>query len=82
MYWVVSLRFSGSQDYDTFVEKFYSILSISGFVQQNGVDLILGEYTAADSVIYDCIVCSSSGDALTFITAVKTQVKRSGSRTT
>ena len=48
-------------------------------MQVNG-DLILNEYTAADSAIYDCIVCSSSGDALTFISAVKTQVKRSGSR--
>ena len=47
-------------------------------MQLNG-DLILNEYTAADSAIYDCIVCSSSGDALTFISAVKTQVKRSGS---
>ena len=39
------LRFSGSQDYDTFVEKFHSILSISGFMQLNG-ELILNDYAA------------------------------------
>lgn len=34
---------------------------------------------AAESAVYDCIVCLSSGDALTFITAMKTQSKHSGS---
>ena len=42
-------------------------------------DLLINEYASADSAIYDCIVCSSSGDALSFITAVKTQTKHSGS---
>ena len=72
------LRFSGLQDYETFLEKFFSILSISGFLQTNG-ELLLSEYAAADNAIYDCIVCASSGDALTYITAVKSQIKRSGS---
>ena len=34
------LRFSGLQDYDTFLEKFFSILNISGFVLPNGADLL------------------------------------------
>ena len=41
------LRFSGLQDYDTFLEKFFSILSISGFLQSNG-DLLLNEYASVD----------------------------------
>ena len=55
----IGLRFSGLQDYDTaFVEKFFSILSISGFLQSNG-DLLLNEYASADNAIYDSgIVCS------------------------
>ena len=72
------LRFSGYQDYDTFLEKFYSILSISGFLNANGVDII-NDNTSAESAVYDCIVCLSSSDALTFITAMKTQSKHSGS---
>ena len=49
------LRFSGLQDYETFLEKYCSILSISGFLQANG-ELLLSEYAAADNAIYDCIV--------------------------
>ena len=48
------LRFSEVQDYDTFLEKNFSILNISGFVQPNGVDLLIDSDTA-DGAIYDCI---------------------------